>query len=68
MAVPPAGCVVEHLDDHVVVPLVDEGELAARLEREVAGKLVPPCVQVHLALPVEQDLDMPPAEVADGLP
>jgi hypothetical protein len=38
------------------------------LEREVAGELVSPRVQVHLALPVEQDLDRPQAEVAAGLP
>ena len=68
VVVPAAGCVVEHLDDHLAVPLVEEGELAAGLESEVAGQLVPPYVQVYLALPLEQDLDRPPAEVAAGLP
>ena len=67
VVVPAADCVVEHFDNHLVVPLVEEGALAAGLEREVAGKLVPSRVQVHLALPVEQDLDRPPAEVAAGL-
>jgi hypothetical protein len=38
------------------------------LEREVAGELVPPRVPVHLALPVEQYLDSPPAEVACNIP
>lgn len=63
-----AGGVVEHLDDHLAVPLVQEGELAAGLEVEVTGELVPPRVQVHLALPVEQDLHGPAAEVAASLP
>jgi hypothetical protein len=35
---------------------------------EVTGELVPPRVQVHLALPVEQDLHGPAAEVAASLP
>jgi hypothetical protein len=65
VVVPTAGCVIKHLDNHVAAA---GGELAAGLKGEVAGELVPPGVQVCLALPIEQDLDRPPAKVVAGLP
>jgi hypothetical protein len=49
-------------------PLIEEGALAAGLELEVASELVPPGVQVHLILPIEQDLDRSPTEVVASLP
>lgn len=68
MVVPVVGCLVEHLDDHLTIAFVEEGEQAACLEVVGASKLVPPSVQVRLALLVEQDLDRPPAKAASGLP
>ena len=58
---------VEHLDGHLAVAFVEEGEQAADLEVVGAGELLPPGVQVHLALPIEQDLDRPAARAAAGL-
>jgi hypothetical protein len=63
-----AGYVVEHLDDHLIVAFVEEGEQAVVLAVADAGELVPPGAQVHLALPVEQDLGRPPTAIAHGLP
>ncbi|KAK1664774.1 hypothetical protein QYE76_052933 [Lolium multiflorum] len=59
-----AGCVIEHLDDHLGAAFVEEGEREGDLKAVGAGELVSPGVQVHLALPVEQDIDRPQALAA----
>jgi hypothetical protein len=65
--VPAIRCLVEHLDDHLAITFIEEGEQATGLKVVGAGELVPPGVKVHFTLPVEQDRDRPPAEAASGL-
>jgi hypothetical protein len=50
VVVPATGCPVENLHDHLAIAFLEEGEQAAGLKIEVMGELIPPGVQVHLAL------------------
>jgi hypothetical protein len=60
--------VVEHIYTHVFINFVTEEEQATDLQAIGAGKLLEVSIEGNLALPVEQDLDGPPALAASGFP